>query len=209
MNPDPKARDLDLMASACAGNRAAVGELFERHREKLRRMINLRLDPKLRGRVDVSDVLQEAFIDFAEKVQDHDPEQMPVHLWLRLIAGERLLQVHRKHLDVQKRAVGREVPLHSGGVPDVSSLSLAEQLSGGLTSPSMRASRAETQAKLIALIEDMDTMDREVLVLRHFEGLSNDDVAQLLGLRKAAASNRYVRALGRLRALLAKTELLP
>jgi RNA polymerase sigma-70 factor, ECF subfamily len=202
MSPADKTSEEVLLARACEGDVEAAGEVFENYRDRLRRMVQLRLDPSLRRRVDASDILQESFLDFARKVQDRDPEQMPLHLWLRLITGERLLQVHRRHLDTAARALGREVSLGVGTVPDVSSVSLAENLLAGTTSPSMKVAQSELKIRLEKLVNGMDPMDREILVLRHFEELTNEDVSRLLGIKKSAASNRYVRALGRLRKLL-------
>ena len=207
MNDPIKSSDEELAREACGGDENAAAILFERHRRQLRRMVQLRMDRRLRGRVDESDVLQEAFIDFAGKVRDRDPDQMPLHLWLRLITGERLLQIHRRHLDVQARAVGQEVSLHHGPMPEASSISLAENLLGKHTSPSLRAVRGEIRDRVQELLNSMDPTDREVLVLRHFEDLRNEDVAKLLGLKASAASNRYLRALERLRVVLSQSGL--
>ena len=191
-----------LAARAADGDEEAAARLFERHRTRMRRMVVLRLDARLKGRIDPSDVLQEAYLDFAGKVKERDANALPVHLWLRLIAGERLLQIHRRHIDVQGRAVGREVSLQPGTMPDVTSLSLAQNLLAGITSPSMKVAAIEARSRLEEAINAMDPIDREILVLRHFEEMSNQDTARLLGLKKSAASNRYVRALGRLKEIL-------
>ena len=129
---------------------------------------------------------------------------MPVYPWLRQLAWERLLKWHRAHIQVQKRSVGREVSLYRGPMPEATSASLAAQLLGRLTSPSLAAIRAETQLKVQEVLNAMDPIDREVLVLRHFEMLSNEETAQVLGLKPSAASNRHLRALKRLKAIIAQ-----
>jgi RNA polymerase sigma-70 factor (ECF subfamily) len=124
---------------------------------------------------------------------------LPFFLWLRHITGQKLIDAHRQHLGAQMRDAGQEVSLYRGALPQASSASLAAQLLGRLTSASQAAIRAETQIRLQEVLNGMDTMDREFLALRHFEMLSNGEAAQVLGLRKSAASNRYVRALKRLK----------
>jgi RNA polymerase sigma-70 factor, ECF subfamily len=194
----------DLLRRASAGDQQALAELFGRHRDRLRRMVRLRLDRRLQGRVDPSDVLQEAYLDLARRAPEYAAEpKMPFFLWLRLLTGQRLLAVHRQHLGAQMRDAGQEVSLYRGALPQASSVSLAAQLLGRLTSPSQAAVRAELQIKLQEALNLLDPLDREVLALRHFEELSNNETAAVLGLQKAAASNRYVRALKRLKDLLA------
>jgi RNA polymerase sigma-70 factor (ECF subfamily) len=127
---------------------------------------------------------------------------MPFHLWLRLIAGQKLTDVHRYHLGTQMRDAGQEVSLHRGPFPQASSISLAIQLLGRLTSASKAAIRAEHKLILQEALNGMDPIDREVLTLRHFEHLSNEETALVLGLNKSAASNRYIRALRRLKEIL-------
>ena len=124
---------------------------------------------------------------------------MPPFLWLRLVTGQALIDLHRRHLGAQMRDAGLEVALHRGAFPRASSLSLAELLLGRLTSPTRASRRAETQQRLQEALNRMDPLDREILVLRHFEELSNVEAARVLGLEKTAASNRYIRALRRLK----------
>ena len=167
-------------------------------------MIRLRLDRRLSGRVDSSDVLQEAYLDVRKRIAEYarDPASMPFHLWLRLIAGQKLTDVHRYHLGAQMRDVGMEVSLHRGPFPQADSISLAAQLLGKFTSASKAAIRAEHKLIVQEALNGMDPIDREVLALRHFEHLSNEETAQVLGLTKSAASNRYIRALKRLKEIL-------
>ncbi len=185
------------------GDSQALAELFAHHGAGLRRMVALRLDHRLNGRVSPSDVLQEAYIDALKRVPHYLARpDLPFLGWLRLIVGQRLVEVHRQHLGAQARDVRQELPLQRGVWPGASSTCLAAQLVGHLTSPSQAAMRHESLAQLEGALNSMDPLDREVLVLRHFEELSNNEVAQLLGIQKAAASKRYVRALGRLKEIL-------
>ena len=187
-----------------AGDAAAAGDLFAAHRDRLKRMVRLRLDRRLQGRLDASDVLQEAFLDVQKKAADFAAKpEMPAYLWLRLVTAERLLILHRHHLGAQMRDAAQEVSLCPGGAPAASTHSLANLLLGRLTSPTQAAIRAERQLRLQEALNGMDPLDREILALRHFEELSNCEAATVLGLSKTAASNRYVRALERLKEILA------
>ena len=204
MDHDPDDSE-ELLSRATAGDEAALAALWERHRARLRLMVRLRLDRRLQGRVDPSDVLQDAYLDLAARLPDYARERpMPTYLWLRLVAGQRLAQVHRQHLGAALRDAGREVSLYRGALPQASSASLAAQLLGRFTTASPAALRAERQLPLQAILNGRDELDREILALRHFEGLSNGEAAQVLGLSESAADNRYVRALGRLRDLLGR-----
>ena len=202
MDHDPDDSE-ELLRRAVAGDAAALGTLWERHRARLRQMVRLRLDRRLQGCVDPSDVLQDAYLDLAARLPDYARERpMPTYLWLRLVTGQRLAQVHRQHLGAAMRDAGREVSLYRGALPQASSASLAAQLLGRFTTASQAAIRAERQLRLQEVLNGLDEMDREILALRHFEQLTNGEAAQVLGLSKTAANNRYIRALGRLRDLL-------
>jgi RNA polymerase sigma-70 factor (ECF subfamily) len=176
---------------------------FSRLRPRLWRMVSFRLDPMLWGRVDPDDVLQEAWIAAAGRV-DHFLERSSASLfvWLRLIVAQTLIDVERRHLGAQKRDAYRE--LAKGIAPPASSsaASLASRLSASLTSPSHAAMRDETARRLREAVDNMNEIDREVLALRHFEELTNSEVAEVLGIEQKAASIRYVRALRRLKTLL-------
>lgn len=191
----------DLLERVRAGDQPALAELYAKHRDKLRRMVQLRLDHRLAGRVSPSDVLQEAYIDAVKRIDHYfeKPDQ-PFFGWLRLVVGQRLADVHREHL-AQKRAVSNEVPMDRTA-PGADSACLAACLLGSGTSPSNAAARGESFLKLEGALEQMDPLDREVLALRHFEELSNTETAELLGIQPAAASKRYVRALARLKQIL-------
>ena len=196
--------DQDLLRRALEGDEPALAALFDGSRDRLRKMIRLRLDRRLSGRVDASDVLQDTYLDVRRRFAEYarDPSAMPFHLWLRLVAGQRLTDVHRHHLGAQMRDAGCEVSLHRGPFPQADSMSLAAQLLGKLTSASKAAIRVEHKLIVQGALNSMDPIDREVLALRHFEHLSNDETAQVLGLSKSAASNRYIRALKRLKEIL-------
>jgi RNA polymerase sigma-70 factor (ECF subfamily) len=169
-------------------------------------MVRMRLDRRLQGRVDPSDVLQDAYVDVAAKLPEYAGRaSIPFFLWLRMVVGERLLRVHRHHLGAAMRDAGREISIYRGAIPEASSASLAAQLLGQITSASRAVLRGEMQALLQEAINGMEPIDREVIALRHFEELTNDEAAAVLGLTKAAASKRYVRAMLRLKTALGNT----
>jgi len=182
---------------------STLGTLFHQHRERLRLMVDLRLDRRLRGRIDASDVLQEAYVEALERFPDFLQDRpMSFFLWLRFITEQRLQIVHRRHLGTKARDASRDVSLNQQAGPQVSSESLAAQLVGRHSSPSQAAMRVEMQARLHTALETMNPIDREILALRHFEQLTNSETAQVLGLRVDAASQRYGRALLRLKDML-------
>ncbi len=199
---DPAESD-NLKERLRVGDPAAAAELFTAYRERLKKMVRLRLDRRLQGRLDASDVLQEAFLDVQNKAVDFSSRNMSAYLWMRLITAERLTILHRHHLGTQMRDAGQEVSLNRGGPPSATTQSLANMLLGRLTSPTHALLRAERQHRVQEALKGMDTIDREVLALRHFEELSNSETAAVLGLTKTAASNRYIRALRRLKEILA------
>lgn len=200
---DAHSDDNLLIDRAATGDEAALAELFGRYRKRLRAMVRLRMDRRLQGRVDPSDVLQEAYLDVAQQLPSyHAKPEMPFYLWLRLTTGQRLMRLHRQHLGAAMRDAGREVSLHRGALPQASSVSLAEQLLGRMTSASRAVERAEIQLQLQDALNGMDEMDREIIALRHFEELSNVEAAHVLGLETSAASKRYIRALKRLQEIL-------
>lgn len=182
-----------------------LAQLFELHRERLEQMVRLRMDRRLQGRLDPADVLQEAFLECSKRLEEYraNPDMAPF-VWLRFLTAQKLIDFHRMHLGAKMRDAGQEVSLYRGSLPFASSASLAAQLLGRLTSASRAAIRAETQIRVQEALNSMDSVDREVLALRHFEMLTNDETAQVLGLKKSAASNRYLRAMKRLRQILIK-----
>jgi RNA polymerase sigma-70 factor (ECF subfamily) len=202
IHDDPTAEE--LLRQALTGDEQALAGLFVHHRDRLERMVALRLDRRLQGRVDPADVLQDAYFVVAKRFAEYTANPaVPFFVWLRQLVGQKLIDVHRRHLGAQARDAGQEVSLYQGALPQASSVCLAAKLLGRLTSASRAAMRAETQLRVQEALNNMEPMDREVLALRHFEMLSNEETAQVLGLKKTAASARYIRALKRLRAVLA------
>jgi RNA polymerase sigma-70 factor (ECF subfamily) len=199
MSADPRTNE-ELLDAARQGDEGALAVLIERHRGRLERMVRLRMDRRLQGRVDPADVVQEAYLAVRGKFPQYAADSnLPFFLWLRLEVGQKLVDVHRFHLGTKMRDAGQEVSLHQGALPQVTSLSLAEQLLGKLTTASQAAMRVELKLRVQEALNSMDSHDREVLILRHFEELSNAEAAEVLGIRPSAAVNRYVRALKRLK----------
>ena len=190
---------------AASGDQDAWRSLVERYHDRLRRMVMVRLDQRLQGRLDPSDVLQETYFEAARQLADYlrNPV-LPFFLWLRQLAGTRLFKLHRYHLTAQVRDAGREIPPYRGGWPEASSAALAAQLLGRECRPSEAALRAELKRRLQEVLDLMDPLDREALVLRHFEQLTTVEVARVLGISRAAAGKRYLRALLRLKEILAE-----
>jgi RNA polymerase sigma-70 factor (ECF subfamily) len=201
-----------VLDGARAGDASAAGQLLDRHRDALRRMIELRLDRRIRQRVDASDIVQEVMIEANRRLQSFlDEPSMPFHLWLRQMARDRLIDAHRRHRASLRRSVDREQPPAPRTGPDHSTFDLVAQLCDPELTPAAAATMQELQRRFEAALATMDDQDREVVLMRHFEQLSNQDVARTLGLTEPAASMRYLRAIRRLRGLLgvASQESLP
>ena len=180
------------------GGAHALAEIFSDYRSRLERMVEFRLDIRLRGRVDAGDVLQEAYIEIARRIGDYIARpEVSFFVWVRQLTWQTLVAVHRRHLG-QKRTPNQEVRFAGRRSPDGTTNSIAAMIMGQLTSPSNAAIREEEISQVRDAINSMDETDREVLALLHFEQLGNNEVAEVLGLSKTAASNRYVRALKRL-----------
>lgn len=197
------ARVSELLRRASAGDVEALGSVLEPYRCRLRRMIALRINRRLQGRVDASDIVQESYIDAARRLGEYTSNpSVPFYVWLRTLAGQRLVALYRLHLGAQARDAGREFTLYRGVMPEATSAALAAQLLGRITTPSHAAIRAERRLRLQEVLNQMDPIDREILALRHFEQMSNGEAAAALGLDKSAASKRYARALVRLKDIL-------
>lgn len=193
----------ELIAQLEAGDEHAFVDLFSRCRQRLKQMLEFRMDKRLRGREDPSDVLQEVYIDAHQRIRHYlKRPELSFYIWLRQLTTQRLIDIHRRHLLADKRDVKQEISL-DGRAVGATSASMALQLVAHLTSPSQLAIRAEMLVQVSQTLEDMDPIDREILALRHFEELRNSEVAEVLQLKEAAASNRYIRALTRLRTALA------
>jgi RNA polymerase sigma-70 factor (ECF subfamily) len=201
---DDSGETVNLIRRARAGDADALNGLFTRHRDRLRRMVEMRLDRRLQGRIDASDVIQDAYLEVAQRLDEYltDPK-LPLFLWLRLVVGERLMKLHRQHLGTRMRDAGREVSLFRSAMPAASSAALAARLLGKQTSPTQAAVRAERMLRLQDALNALDPIDREILSLRHFEELTRAEAANALAIDESAAAKRYVRALKRLKAVLA------
>ena len=209
MWPDPSETQ-NLLRRVAQADSAATGELWEKYRPALRRMISLRLDQALSRRIDASDVVQDVLIKASQRLGEYlrNPV-LPFHLWLRQIARDHVIDAHRRHRASARRSVDREQGLYAGGADgsfaDQSSLDLAGQLRDSELTPAAEALRRELQSRFHTVLLQMDEGDREIILLRHFEQLSNGETAQALGLSEAAAGMRHLRALRRLRVLLGET----
>jgi RNA polymerase sigma-70 factor, ECF subfamily len=201
---DPPSETVRLFERLRAGDHGALVELFQRHHDRLRRMVELRIDSRLQGRIDASDVLQDGFLDLSKRLESYlsDPK-VPVFLWLRLVIGDRLAMVHRHHLGTQMRDAAQEVSLYRDPLPQASSAALVSMLLGRLTSPSTAAVRAEQILQVQEAVNSLDPLDREVVALRHFEQLTRAETAEVLGITEEAGAKRYIRALKKLKKILA------
>ena len=199
MTSDSSESDTDL-SRILAGDTSGWGALLARHERRLRRVVAFRIDPRLQGRVDPADVLQEVYLAAYQGLTEYRRQPgVSFFLWLRGIAHNKLLELHRHHLDTPMRDARREVSLYRGPLPEATSAALAAQLLGRLTRPSEAAIRAEAKVRLQEALNAMEPIDREVLALRHFEHLTNAESAAVLGTKESAAGKRYLRALERLR----------
>lgn len=194
--------ELTALRDAGAAGDEALAAFFEQHRPRLERMVRRRMDTRLALRVDPADVLQETFLEVSARWPDYlaSPD-MPPFIWLRFLASQRLITLYRRHVGAQKRDVRRQVPLRAPP-PGMTSMDLAQDLVGGLTTPSGAAMRDELRQAVGDALETLSPLDRDVLVLRHFEDLTNGEVAAELGIETSAASKRYLRALRRVGATL-------
>jgi RNA polymerase sigma-70 factor (ECF subfamily) len=187
-----------LLERAGAGDKEAFERLFAEHRPQLRRFVERRLDPKLRARVDASDVVQETQMEVLGRLADFLQRQpMPFRLWLRKTAYERLLKIRRRHVEAGQRSLEREVPL-----PDRSSVALAHQLMASGSTPSQHLDKREAARRVRQAVAQLAELDREIVLMRNFEGMSNQEVAHVLQIDPATASQRFGRALLCLRKLL-------
>jgi RNA polymerase sigma-70 factor (ECF subfamily) len=192
-----------LLRQAAQGDPDRFGAMLEQYRDRLRRLVALRLDPRLAGRIDPSDVIQETYLEASERLAEYlQKPTMPFFLWLRFLASQKLVTLHRHHLGRRMRDAGREISLYRGGLPEASSAALAAQLLGREARPSEAAVRAELKVRLQEALNSMEPLDREILALRHFEQLSLAETAQLLELTESGACRRHMRALRRLKEVL-------
>jgi RNA polymerase sigma-70 factor (ECF subfamily) len=200
----PNREDTDrLLDDARNGNDGAVDKLLGEFREPLRKVIGLRLDPAVARRVDASDIVQDVLVEANQRLTEYlKKPDMPFHLWLRHLAQDRIIDTHRRHRLAQRRSVDREQPIARPAWADESSVSLVAQLIDTERTPTSEAIQAELQRKLATAVDQLSEDDREIILMRHHEALSNQEVARALQLTEAAASMRYLRALRRLRGVL-------
>lgn len=175
--------------------------LLERFRPRLRRMVSLRLDPRLRRRIDSSDVIQESFADVVRRLSEYQRSpEMPFFVWVRFLVSQKLLEAHRRHIEAERRDVRREVA--GPDYPEPTSASLARAFVAPDRSPSDALARKEEEERLRSALDGMSENDREILLLKHFEQLSDEECAAVLGLSLSGTISRHVRALNRLRGIL-------
>ncbi|TXI04030.1 MAG: sigma-70 family RNA polymerase sigma factor [Rhizobium sp.] len=193
----------ELLADVGQGKPEAVNRLLERHRTALRKLVQVRLDRKIARRVDASDVVQDVLLEASDRLKEYlaDP-RMPFHLWLRHLAKDRMIDMHRRHRGAQRRSLDRERSLTAPEFADQSSFDLASQLVGSELTPAAASIRHELEQRFLAALEQLDEDDRDILLMRHFEHLGNSEAAEALGLSAAAAGMRHLRALRKLRAVL-------
>jgi RNA polymerase sigma-70 factor (ECF subfamily) len=196
-----------LLKAARDGDVDAVNRLLAKHRAPVRRLVELRLDRKVQQRVDVSDVVQDVMIEASGRLKKYlDDPSMAFHLWLRQIAWDRIIDTYRRHRVSAKRSMDREQPIAVPAGADQSTMELAVQLCDPGVTPATAATRREIAAQVEVVIEQLSDQDREIILMRHYEHLSNLEIAQALDLNPPAASMRYLRALRRLRELLEKAD---
>lgn len=200
--PGERPETTDRLRRAVGGDGSAMEELFAEHRLRLRRMVDLRLDRRLVGRIDASDVVQETFLEAVQRLPDYVARpDMPFFLWLRFLTAQKVVDTHRHHLGVQARDAGREAR-PARPFPKADPESMTGIFLDTCTPPPAAAARNELRERLLATLNRMEPHDREILSLRHLEQLSNAEAARELGMDESAASKRYVRALTRMRAAL-------
>jgi RNA polymerase sigma-70 factor (ECF subfamily) len=193
-----------IQAKSPEERKRLLADLFLGHRDRLEAMVRVRLPPRLRARLSTSDVLQESYLDAQKRVDEYlQAGPMPFYLWLRRVTAQKLIDLERRHLGRQKRAAGKEVSIEQLAIPGATSEGIARSLVEPRASPSEEAVHAELKAALEAAFDRMDPADREVIALRHFERLTAPETAEVLGIKEEAAQKRYVRALKKMRAIMA------
>jgi RNA polymerase sigma-70 factor (ECF subfamily) len=193
----------ELLRRTAEGDAAALDQVLVRHLERLRKMIARRLDQRLAARLDPSDVVQEVLAEAASRLPEYLRDRpIAFYPWLRQLAVDRLIELHRRHVQAQRRSVGRE----ETGLADGSTDELASRLAAATSSPSQRLVRRETCERVRQALDRLPLADREVLELRHVEQLSGAETAAVLGISHGAARTRHLRALQRLRQLLEDAE---
>jgi RNA polymerase sigma-70 factor, ECF subfamily len=194
---------IELLAQVREGREHAIDDLLERHRNSLRRMIQLRLDQRIQNRVDVSDVVQDVLVEANRRLSNYlENPVMGFQVWLRQIAKDRIIDAHRRHRASAKRSVDREQSMVAQGGQDHSTLELVNRLCDPGLTPAAMATQNEIAAQVELAVRELKGLDREIILMRHYEQMSNLEAADSLGLTEPAASMRYLRALRRLRTIL-------
>lgn len=193
----------DLLKDVGNGDQSAVNRLLDRHREAVRRMVQMRLDHAVARRVDASDVVQDVMLEASQRLSDYiRSPSMPFHLWLRQLAKDRMIDMHRRHRGAQRRSVDREQNMSSFASDDQSAADLTALLRDAELTPAASALRKEMEERFVLALDKLEESEREIVIMRHFEHLGNGEVAEALGLSAPAAGMRYLRAIRRLRELL-------
>lgn len=196
----------ELLRRAEAGDSDAINNLMDRHRDSLRQMVNLRMDRAIAGRVDASDVVQDVLWEASRRLNDYIQQpNMPFHLWLRQLAKDRMVDMHRRHRGAQRRSVDRENPLHAAPSPDASGFDWGGQLPDGELTPAAANIRRELEQRFLEALNQLEEDDRDIILMRHYEHLGNSEVAAALNITPAAAGMRHLRALKKLRAILGES----
>ena len=193
----------ELLQNAGRGDADAVNQLLDRHRDSLRQMVQLRLDRALAGRIDASDIVQDVLLEAHQRLAAYISDaRLPFHLWLRQLAKDRIIDMHRRHRVAQRRSVDREQSLATPGYAEHSSMDLAAMLTDHELTPAAANIRKELERRFLTALDDLEEGDREIIQMRHYEHLGNVEVAQALDISQPAAGMRYLRALRKLRSIL-------
>lgn len=197
----------DLLKEVDNGDPSAVNRLLDRHRGAVRRMVQMRLDQAVARRVDASDVVQDVLLEASQRLSEYiRSPSMPFHLWLRQLAKDRIIDMHRRHRAAQRRSVDREQNISSFASDDQSAADLTALLRDAELTPAASALRKEMEERFVLALDQLEESEREIVIMRHFEHLGNGEVAEALGLSAPAAGMRYLRAIRRLRELLGTDE---
>jgi RNA polymerase sigma-70 factor (ECF subfamily) len=196
----------ELLLGAKEGDASAINQLLERHRDAVHRLVQMRLDARIQRRLDVSDVVQDVFVEANRRLADYvaQGQAMPFHLWLRQIAKDRIIDAHRRHRASAKRSVDREQAMVMPAGMDRSSIELAAQIVDPELTPAAAATQHEMAQRVEAAVAQLPDQDAEIIIMRHYEHLTNQEIAQALQLTEPAASMRYLRAVRKLRETLAE-----
>ncbi len=193
-------KTLELLNGVRDGREDAVNQLMDRHRGAIRRMVQMRMDGALARRVDASDVVQDVLFEASRRMEDYiQSPSMPFHLWLRQLAKDRVIDMHRRHRGAQRRSVDREQHVNNLGGDDRSAADLASLLKDAELTPAAATVRKEMEDRFLLALNQLNDDDRELILMRHFEHLGNNEVAEALGLSAPAAGMRNLRAIRRLR----------